>query len=204
MIGHTISIRSAGVIAAQGSGSLSPRLPTHSAAVAARAVSPVRSCPEDSCDEAVIGIDYTSHDGVVVRVVVRTCIRTILMGKPAETLSVNARSLTAPGLRFPPVASIVRSPFSTLFYAVHRPDILKGCMLESGSFPMLRKVCELVEDLLANGFAEVVGGGKGSHRKFVHDRYLWALTLSGQAGDDAKPCQEKQIRKALEQIHEDD
>jgi hypothetical protein len=31
-----------------------------------------------------------------------------------------------------------------------------------------------------------------------------ALTLSGQVGDDAKPYQEKQIRKALEEIHEDD
>jgi predicted RNA binding protein YcfA (HicA-like mRNA interferase family) len=30
---------------------------------------------------------------------------------------------------------------------------------------MPRKVRELVADLLANGFAEVVGGGKGSHRK---------------------------------------
>ena len=48
-------------------------------------------------------------DGVVVCVVVRTCIGTILMGKPAETFSVNARSLTAPGLRFPPVVSILRS-----------------------------------------------------------------------------------------------
>jgi len=44
---------------------------------------------------------------------------------------------------------------------------------------MPRKVRELVADLLANGFAEVVGGGKGSHRKFVHERYLGALTLSG-------------------------
>ena len=68
---------------------------------------------------------------------------------------------------------------------------------------MPRKVRELVADLLANGFAEVVGGGKGSHRKFIHNRYLGALTLSGQAGDDAKPYQEKQVRKALEEIHED-
>jgi hypothetical protein len=30
------------------------------------------------------------------------------------------------------------------------------------------------------------------------------LTLSGQAGDDAKPYREKQVRKALEEIHEDD
>ena len=59
MIGHTIWIRSAGVIAAQASGSLSPRLPTHSAAVVARTVSPPRSCPEDSCGEDDIENDYT-------------------------------------------------------------------------------------------------------------------------------------------------
>jgi predicted RNA binding protein YcfA (HicA-like mRNA interferase family) len=69
---------------------------------------------------------------------------------------------------------------------------------------MPRKVRDLVADLLANGFTEIVGGGKGSHRKFTHLRYSGAVTLSGQAGDDAKPYQEKQIRKALEAIHEDD
>ena len=52
---------------------------------------------------------------------------------------------------------------------------------------MPRKIRELVADLLANGFAEIAGGGKGSHRKFVHERYRGALTLSGQSGDDAKP-----------------
>jgi len=76
--------------------------------------------------------------------------------------------------------------------------------LKSESFSMPRKVRELVADLLANGFLEVVGGGKGSHRKFVHDRYPGALTVSGHVGDDAKPYQEKQVRKALEEIHEDD
>jgi len=30
------------------------------------------------------------------------------------------------------------------------------------------------------------------------------LTVSGHVGDDAKPYQEKQLRKALEEIHEDD
>jgi len=43
---------------------------------------------------------------------------------------------------------------------------------------MPRKIRELVADLLANGFAEIAGGGKGSHRKFVHERYRGALTLS--------------------------
>jgi predicted RNA binding protein YcfA (HicA-like mRNA interferase family) len=69
---------------------------------------------------------------------------------------------------------------------------------------MPRKIRELVADLLADGFAEVAGGGKGSHRKFVHERYPGAVTISGQAGDDAKPYQEKQVRRALEIIHEED
>jgi len=28
------------------------------------------------------------------------------------------------------------------------------------------------------------GGGKGSHRKFVHERYAGAVTISGIHGDD--------------------
>lgn len=67
---------------------------------------------------------------------------------------------------------------------------------------MPRKVRELIADLLAHGFAEIASGGKGSHRKFVHERYRGAVTVSGQAGDDVKPYQEKQLRKALEAIDE--
>lgn len=70
------------------------------------------------------------------------------------------------------------------------------------AFTVPRKVRELVADLLARGFVEIAGGGKGFHRKFVHERYRGAVTLSGQAGDDAKPYQEQQLRKALEAIDE--
>lgn len=66
---------------------------------------------------------------------------------------------------------------------------------------MPRKIRELVRDLLAAGFAEIPGG-KGSHRKFTHRRYAGAVTLSGGAGDDAKPYQEKQVRHALEEVEE--
>lgn len=68
---------------------------------------------------------------------------------------------------------------------------------------MPRKVRELVSDLLAGGFVEIAGGGKGSHRKFMHERYPGAVTISGHSGDDAKPYQEKQVRKALEVIDEE-
>ena len=50
------------------------------------------------------------------------------------------------------------------------------------------------------GFAIVPGGGKGSHRKFTHPSYPGAVTLSGQDGDDAKNYQEKQVKRAIEEV----
>ncbi len=55
---------------------------------------------------------------------------------------------------------------------------------------MPRKIRELVRDLLDAGFELVPGAGKGSHRKFTHDDYPGAVTVSGQDGDDAKKYQE--------------
>jgi predicted RNA binding protein YcfA (HicA-like mRNA interferase family) len=69
---------------------------------------------------------------------------------------------------------------------------------------MPRKLREIIADLITHGFSEISGAGKGSHRKFVHERYPAAVTISGQSGDDEKPYQEKQVRKALEMIHEED
>ena len=65
---------------------------------------------------------------------------------------------------------------------------------------MPRKVRELVRDLLDAGFYEISGGGKGSHRKFSHVRYPGAVTVSGGAGEDAKPYQEKQVRRSIERL----
>jgi predicted RNA binding protein YcfA (HicA-like mRNA interferase family) len=64
-----------------------------------------------------------------------------------------------------------------------------------------RKIRELLQDLKAAGFEEIPGG-KGSHRKLVHPDYRGAVTLSGRLGDDAKPYQEKQIRRAIEEVQE--
>lgn len=66
---------------------------------------------------------------------------------------------------------------------------------------MPRKVRELVQDLLGADFYEI-SGGKGSHRKFTHARFAGAVTLSGHPGDDAKPYQEKQVRRAIEEVQE--
>ena len=54
-------------------------------------------------------------------------------------------------------------------------------------------------DLARAGFFEIAGG-KGSHRKYVHSGYAGVVTLSGHAGDDAKPYQEKQVKRALEEV----
>lgn len=65
---------------------------------------------------------------------------------------------------------------------------------------MPRKIRELIKDLQDAGFREIPGGGKGSHRKFVHERYAGAVTLSGQAGDDAKQYQQKAVNRAIEAV----
>lgn len=65
---------------------------------------------------------------------------------------------------------------------------------------MAKKVRELIRELLVEGFYEIRGGGKGSHRKLTHPRYSGAVTLSGNSGDDAKPYQEKQVRRAIEEV----
>jgi predicted RNA binding protein YcfA (HicA-like mRNA interferase family) len=68
---------------------------------------------------------------------------------------------------------------------------------------MPRKIRDLIRDLLDAGFSEIPGGGKGSHRKFTHDRYAGAVTISGNLGHDAKPYQERQVRQAIEEVHDE-
>jgi predicted RNA binding protein YcfA (HicA-like mRNA interferase family) len=67
---------------------------------------------------------------------------------------------------------------------------------------MPRKVRELIAELQRAGFKEIPGAGRGSHRKLVHPNYSGAVTVSGKLGDDAKSYQEKQIRRAIEAVHE--
>lgn len=65
---------------------------------------------------------------------------------------------------------------------------------------MPRKIRELIHDLQNAGFSAIPGGGKGSHRKFIHPNYQGAVTLSGKNGDDAKPYQERHVQLAIEQV----
>jgi predicted RNA binding protein YcfA (HicA-like mRNA interferase family) len=66
---------------------------------------------------------------------------------------------------------------------------------------MPKKIRELMQELKAAGFYEIPGG-KGSHRKLAHSRYRGVVTLSGGLGDDAKPYQVKQVRRAIEVVQE--
>jgi predicted RNA binding protein YcfA (HicA-like mRNA interferase family) len=61
---------------------------------------------------------------------------------------------------------------------------------------MPRKVRELIGDLERAGFFN--RGGKGAHRNFEHALGI-RVTLSGRLGDDAKPYQEREVRRAIEE-----
>ncbi|WP_132977338.1 type II toxin-antitoxin system HicA family toxin [Thiobaca trueperi] len=65
---------------------------------------------------------------------------------------------------------------------------------------MPQKIRDLLNNLKRAGFKEIAGAGKGSHRKFVHPNYPGAVTVSGQAGDDAKRYQEKDVAQAIEMV----
>jgi predicted RNA binding protein YcfA (HicA-like mRNA interferase family) len=58
------------------------------------------------------------------------------------------------------------------------------------------KVKDLIRQLENAGFID--RGGKGSHRNFEHPKGM-RVTISGQPGDDAKPYQEREVRKNIRQ-----
>jgi predicted RNA binding protein YcfA (HicA-like mRNA interferase family) len=62
---------------------------------------------------------------------------------------------------------------------------------------MPRKVRELIRDLRSAGF--LYRGGKGSHRNLKHPLGV-CITISGRPGDDAKPYQERDVRRALQEV----
>lgn len=51
-------------------------------------------------------------------------------------------------------------------------------------------------DLKSAGFND--RGGKGSHRNYKH-RSGVKITISGKPGEDAKPYQERDVQKAIEE-----
>jgi predicted RNA binding protein YcfA (HicA-like mRNA interferase family) len=63
---------------------------------------------------------------------------------------------------------------------------------------MPRKIRELISDLEKAGF--INKGGKGSHRNFKKEGHP-SVTISGKLGSDAKPYQEKELKKAINKEH---
>ena len=61
---------------------------------------------------------------------------------------------------------------------------------------MPRKIRELIRDLEQAGFAN--RGGKGSHRNYEHPKGM-RVTVSGRLGDDAKPYQEREAKRVIEE-----
>ena len=64
---------------------------------------------------------------------------------------------------------------------------------------MPRKIRELLSELRRAGFAD--RGGKGSHRNLIHPKGV-RITLSGNAAQDAKHYQERDVLKALREVNE--
>jgi predicted RNA binding protein YcfA (HicA-like mRNA interferase family) len=64
---------------------------------------------------------------------------------------------------------------------------------------MPRKIRELIGDLETAGF--INRGGKGSHRNYEHLKGV-RITLSGQLGDDAKPYQEREVKKKIQEVQQ--
>ena len=62
---------------------------------------------------------------------------------------------------------------------------------------MPRKIKQLIKELENAGFSNL--GGKGSHRNFFHRKGV-ALTISGKLNDDAKPYQEKLVRRKIDEV----
>jgi predicted RNA binding protein YcfA (HicA-like mRNA interferase family) len=62
------------------------------------------------------------------------------------------------------------------------------------------KVRNLLEDLKKAGFSEVESAGKGSHRKWVHQDFPGAVTISGKLNEDAKQYQIRQVGRAIERV----
>jgi predicted RNA binding protein YcfA (HicA-like mRNA interferase family) len=61
---------------------------------------------------------------------------------------------------------------------------------------MPRKIRELIGDLERAGF--VNRGGKGGHRNFEHSKGQ-RVTVSGKPGADAKPYQEREVKRVIEE-----
>ena len=65
---------------------------------------------------------------------------------------------------------------------------------------MPRKLRQLRAELRRSGFALDTKRGKGSHTYWTHPMVPYPVVLSGHDGDDADHYQERDVRKALEDL----
>ncbi len=65
---------------------------------------------------------------------------------------------------------------------------------------MPKKIRELKQLLSRVGFQELPG--KGSHPNWIHPLYRGKITVSGKDGADAKPYQEKEVLRAIQEVEE--
>ena len=63
------------------------------------------------------------------------------------------------------------------------------------------KIRELIQILEKSGFTN--RGGKGSHRNFRHPAGV-NITISGKTGDDAKPYQIRDVKRAIELTNDEE
>jgi predicted RNA binding protein YcfA (HicA-like mRNA interferase family) len=61
---------------------------------------------------------------------------------------------------------------------------------------MPRKIRALIRELERAGF--INRGGKGSHRNFKHPKGM-RITVSGKLNEDAKPYQERVVKRNIEE-----
>ena len=64
---------------------------------------------------------------------------------------------------------------------------------------MPKKIRELKQMLQKAGFQELPG--KGSHTNLIHPLYSGKVTISGKDSNDAKPYQEKETKKAIQEVN---
>lgn len=64
---------------------------------------------------------------------------------------------------------------------------------------MPRTIRQLIADLEKAGFVD--RGGKGSHRNYIHPTGL-RVTVRGNTGHDAKPYQEREVRRKIEEAQQ--
>ena len=67
---------------------------------------------------------------------------------------------------------------------------------DNGKVTVPPKIRELVSELQRAGFFN--RGGRGSHRNFIHPGARVKITLSGNAGADARAYQIKMVLDAIE------